>query len=359
MSGPPEPGWGSQPYGQPAPPGEPTQRVVAEHVMRMPNPLTQPGPPRQPAQPDDGGGQPPALPRVDACRFVGQIANGDVLPSRVWRAASKLVTSNRDSVELARLVAATQVPLSTGRRIAIASVRGGAGKSSITAVLASVFAVRRAHPVLAADADPEGGSLAWRLGFQPGPRVSLASLAPWLLNARGGTLDNLRQILPRTSTGLWLLPGGAPTQPELCRDVTRALSRLFGVCVTDCGRGLDSPAAASVLPEAHAVVLAAPATPDGVRSTCEMLGRFAGPESRRLLARVVVVLNTQSPAARRALRESEARKALEWLGVPVVRLPYDRHVAGGGPITPSAVSEAMLVEATRLAGLALARAQPL
>ena len=140
--------------------------------------------------------------------------------------------------------------------------------------------------------------------------------------------------------------------------MTRALSRLFGVCVTDCGQGIDSPATASVRSEAHAVVLVTPATAEGMRSTCELLGRF-GPAPRQVPPRVVVALNTLSPAAVRGLRESEARKAFEWFGVPVVRLPYDRHLAAGGPITPSAISETTLVAVTRLAGLALARAQPL
>jgi septum site-determining protein MinD len=310
-------------------------------------------------QPGDGGGRPAPVPPVDASRFVGRIDDGDALPHRVWRAVSTLVTSSRATVELERLVTATQIPLTTGRRIAVAAVRGGAGKSSIAAILASVFAGRRADPVLAADADPEGGSLPWRLGIQLGRGMNLANLAPWLLNASGGTLEDLRRLLPWTGTGLWLLPGGAPRQPELCRDVTRALSRLFAVCVTDCGRGLDSPAAVQVLSEAHAVVLAAPATPDGVRSACEMLSQYAGPEYSQLRARMVVALNTQSPAAGHSLRESEARKAIECFGMPVVRLPYDRHVAGGGPITPSAISEGTLVAATRLAGLALARAEPL
>jgi MinD-like ATPase involved in chromosome partitioning or flagellar assembly len=345
MSRPPGPGWGHQPQGRPAAPGDQTQRVVTRGPAHPPVPT----PPQ--ARPTQTVG--------DATRFVGRIDKGDALPRRVWRVASRFVTSNRASVDLTHAVAATQVPLTTGRRIAVTSVRGGAGKSAISAVLASIFAARRADPVLAADADPDGGSLAWRLGVPVGQGVTLSALAPSLLTARGGMVGDLGQLLPRTATGLWVLPGGAPRQPELCRDVTRALSRLFGVCVTDCGQGVDSPAAAAVLSEAHAIVLVAPATADGVRSTCALLARYAGPVPGQRLGRVVVALNTQSPAARHGLKESEARKVIEWFGVPVVRLPYDRHLAAGGPITPAAIGEDTLVAAVRLAGLTLARAQPL
>jgi hypothetical protein len=64
-----------------------------------------------------------------------------------------------------------------------------------------------------------------------------------------------------------MLPGAPGAPPTTVRDVTRALSRFFAICVTDCGRGLETPATAEVLGEAHAAVLVAPATPDGVRST--------------------------------------------------------------------------------------------
>ncbi|MPZ64138.1 MAG: chromosome partitioning protein [Pseudonocardiaceae bacterium] len=260
---------------------------------------------------------------------------------------------------MAELAAAVQLPLSTGRRIAVTSVRGGAGKSAVAAVLASVYAARRSEPVLAADADPDpdGGSLGWRLGLAGGP--TLAELGPQLLASRAGNLQALERLLPRTETGLWVLPGGAPGRPQAARDVTRALSRLFPVCVTDCGRGMDSPATVEVLSEAHAVVIVSPATPDGMRSTCDALDRVAGAGRAESLSRVVVVLNAASRDGHAALREGAAREALGRYRVPVVTLPHDRHLAAGAPIDPGRVGEATVVEATRLAGEALARARQL
>jgi MinD-like ATPase involved in chromosome partitioning or flagellar assembly len=295
--------------------------------------------------------------RPDPARLVGKIAPGDSTARRVWQVASRMLTSSRDSRELPELVTAVQLPVTTGRRIAITSVRGGAGKSAVAALLGIVYAARRFDAVLAADADPDGGSLAWRLGLSG--TSTMSDLAPRLLAARGGELSGLDQLLPRTRTGLWVLPGGAPDQPRLARDVTRALSRLFAVCVTDCGRGMDSPATVQVLSEAHAVVVVAPATPDGVRTTCDALDRVASTDRSASLSRVVVALSAHTAEGKAALRASAAREAFARYDVPVVVLPYDRHLAAAAAITPSQIGHATLVEATRLAGRALARAGPL
>jgi len=294
---------------------------------------------------------------ADPARLAGRVASGDSPARRLWRSASRMLAGSQESRELAELVAAVQLPVTTGRRIAVTSVRGGAGKSAVAALLASVYAARRADAVLAADADPDGGSLAWRLGLAG--TGTLATLAPRLLAARGGDLRGLEQFLPRTGTGLWVLPGGAPEQPRLARDVTRALSRLFAVCVIDCGRGMDSPATVEVLSEAHAVVVVTPATPDGVRTTFVALDRVARTDRAASLRRVVVALTRLNTEGRVALRDGVAHQAFTRYGVPLVTLPYDRHLAAASIITPSRVGEATLVEATRLAGQALARARQL
>jgi septum site-determining protein MinD len=285
---------------------------------------------------------PPAASPVE---LVGLVRGGESVARRYWRTARRALTGHHPSRELGELAAAVAVPLTTGRRIAVVSARGGAGKSAVTALLASVCAARRADPVLAADADPACGSLGWRLGLPGGP--GLGELAPHLLAG-----EEPARFLPRTEVGLFLLPGAAA--PHLVRDVTRALSRTFAVCVTDCGP-LGVPATGGILAEAHAVVVVCPATPDGVRSTCDLLARWP----RAALARVAVALNAASPGGRAALRPGAARAALGRWDVPLVALPYDRHVAGAAPIRPGRIAEPTLVAASRLAARALVLARPL
>jgi MinD-like ATPase involved in chromosome partitioning or flagellar assembly len=271
----------------------------------------------------------------------------------IWQLASRLLTSHQACRELPELVTAVQLPVTTGRRIAVTSVRGGAGTSTVVALLALIYTARRADAVLAADADPDGGSLAGRLGL-PGAGT-MATLAPRLLAAQGADLRELGQLLPRTATGLWVLPGGAAGQPRLARDVTRMLSRLFAICVTDCGQG-DSQAALEVLAEAHAVVVVAPTTADGLRSTCDALDRVAGGDRAASLSRVVIALVRSNTDA---LQDASAREISARYGVPVVTIPHDRHLATVAAITPSQIGAQTLVETTRLAALALARARAL
>ncbi|MEU4767752.1 chromosome partitioning protein [Actinosynnema sp. NPDC023794] len=227
----------------------------------------------------------------------------------------------------------------------------------MAALLALVLAARRQEPVLLADADPDGGPLPWRFGFANLP--TLTALAPRLLNARGGDLRTMDRLLPRIPAGPWLLPGGAPVQPQLCRDVTRSLSRLFAVCVTDCAGGVASPATAAVLDEAHAVVVTSAANPSAVRDTRSGLARLAATRGPSVLARTVVALNTITPDGLAALRVDAVTAAFAGMGVPVVTLPHDRHLAAGAVVTASWVGERTMVEATRLAGSALARARQL
>jgi MinD-like ATPase involved in chromosome partitioning or flagellar assembly len=264
-----------------------------------------------------------------------------------------MFTSTRSSRELEQLAAAVQIPLSTGRRIAVAPAHRGAGTSTVAAALASVYAVRRADPVLVADAAE--GPLTWRLGVAGGP--TMAALARELLAARGGGLAGFARLLPRTGTGLWVLPGGAAGQPHLCRDLTRAMSRVFAVCVTDCSEGLEAPATAAVVSEAHALVLVTTATSDGVRLAYQRMANLVAAGHTAAPARVVVAVTGVDTRA--AARDDVARTAFDRLGVPTVNVPYDRHLAGGGPIVPSYFAEGTTVAATRLAGLALTRARPL
>lgn len=301
--------------------------------------------------------RPPAgdLPWADPGLLVRRVPRGDGGLRVFCQFVAALLSSNRASGELVELAGLAQLPLSTGRRIAVTSVRGGAGKSALAAVLASVYAARRQDPVLAADADPDRGSLPWRLGVDP--RLPLPRLAPLLRTAGRGDLASLAQVLPRTEPGVWVLPGEVPGQPRQVRNVTRALSRLFAVCVTDCGP-ISTPSTSDVLAVAHTVVVAAPATPDGVHSTysalVEMSARRGVPMSR-----IVVVLNAVSRHGIGALRARDAQEAFRRLGARVVSVPHDRHLAAGAPIDVTRIGGATLREVTRLAGHALACADPL
>lgn len=273
-----------------------------------------------------------------------RVPAGDRLAGRCLRTVARALSGHAPTRELEELARAVARPVTTGRRIAVVSARGGAGRSTVAALLGMVLAARRADPVLAVDADPENGSLSWRLGVPYGPRLD--ELAAHLD-------DDPMPHLGRGRGGVWFLPGGSE-RPTLARDAARTLSRRFPVSVIDCGAVTD-PATQAVLGEAHAVVVVCPTGPDGVRSTAGLLAGVP-PEER---GRAVVALNTVHRDARAVLGWGAVRARLGPFEVPVVDVPYDRHLAAAAPIDPARVGERTLVATSRLAARALAAARPL
>ncbi len=255
---------------------------------------------------------------------------GDPLPRRLGRALLDLVTGAAAARELADLAADAQLPVTTGRRIAVVSTTRGRGphERRRRARLRLRRPAGRPHPRRRRG---PGGRLARLAARRAAASGDPTALGHRLLAARGGTFADVEAVLPATAMGLRVLPGGAAVPAEL----TRALSRYFAITVVD---GARTPS-----PDAHVAVLVTPTTPDGLRSTCAALDAWTG-------GPVVVALVDRDRA------RLDPDPALGRYGVPVVVLPYDRHLAAGAPIRPDRLRAATHREATRLAGLALAAA---
>jgi MinD-like ATPase involved in chromosome partitioning or flagellar assembly len=260
---------------------------------------------------------------------------------------------------LVSAVAGVQVPVTTGRRIAVVSARGGSGKSTVAALLGLVYAARRRDRALALDAELNLGSLAWRLGIPPG--VTLADVGPPVLTGRLAAGDQIERAVPRHPGGLWVLPGPPPESaagipPTGPLECARVLSRHFGVTVIDCGAGLSSRTNLAVLADAHAVLLVTHATIDGVRSA-ELGLRQLGASLDGFGGRAVAVLVSMNPRTE-GLDLTAAQAALAPYAADVIRLPYDRHLAAGGSIQPDQLAATSTVLATVLAAAALRLSLP-
>ncbi|MCC3266523.1 hypothetical protein [Arthrobacter gengyunqii] len=72
---------------------------------------------------------------------------------------------------LAEAAAGTQLPVTTGRRIAVVGSRGGSGRTTVAALLARIYAAMRADGVAAVDLAPEAGTLGLRLGVPDAPAL--------------------------------------------------------------------------------------------------------------------------------------------------------------------------------------------
>lgn len=281
--------------------------------------------------------------------------HGDSLARRSGRSLRKLTSSAAQEVaEESRLGGMVQQPVTTGRVIAVTSIRGGVGKTTTAALLSRTFSHYRHDPVLALEADAALGTLPVRLGAES-VRWSCVELSRILTPSM--RLTDVTGYLVPVADGGWLLPAsqgrvGAPLDVRTYRTVTLALRRYFAVTVVDC-ETLPGEVARTAMDTAHARVVVAPLTAEGVGGTRIVLD-WLGQLPHAALASTVVALSSNAPDANLDLKAATAH--LRETGVTLVHLPYDRHLAGGGPIMTDRLGAATRRAATQLAAEALQRA---
>ncbi|MFJ5719633.1 MinD/ParA family protein [Streptomyces sp. NPDC093149] len=360
----PYPGPQEQQYAQQAAPypGHPEQHRQqppqrpgpAEPQQAAPHPVGQPQPQQAQAAYTPGTRPhrtPDSRPVVDkGLAAVGRKArHGEPFAARAARALRVSVSSSA-AREVARTTATAEMlqqPVTTGRQIAVTSIRGGAGKSTVAALLGTAYAHYRQDPVLFVEADPALGSLPLRLG---------AETLRWTTGDLAGIIEPQMSLMDITGYlvqlpgNAWLLPGsqgqiGAMLDSRAYERVMVSLRRYFGVTVVDC-ETLPAEVARVALSAAQARVLAAPATLEGITSTYAVL-QWMQSLPRQVIAGTVVVLSELVPHP--GLDLAEAAEKLKATGAGVQVLPYDRHLAAGGAIRTELLAHATREAATRLA----------
>ncbi|WP_079032513.1 hypothetical protein [Streptomyces specialis] len=313
-------------------------------------------PPARSSRPSLPPPAPEPEPVVSPALGGDRVRHGDPLPRRALRVLRRTLLSSaaRQTEEAARVARLIQQPITTGRQIAVTSIRGGAGKSTVAALLALAFAPHRHDPVLAVEADPALGTLARRLG---------ATQVRWTCGDVARIIDPSMQITDVTgyllpfAGGGWLLPGsrgtaGAQLDVEIYRIVMTSLRRYFGTTVVDC-ETMPAEVARTALATTQARVLVSPATTAGAVATRSVLDWLGGLH-RSMLPRTVVVLAHTAPDM--GLDPRKAAAYLEAGGARVVALPYDRALAGGGVIRTGLLGEATREAAALIAAESMDRA---
>lgn len=294
----------------------------------------QPTPAASPQQPRPHN-LPGSQPVVDD-RLVGVVRrkpqHGESFAARAVRAVRGALSSSaaREVAVVTQIAGVLQQPVTTGRQIAVTSIRGGAGKSTVAALLGTTFAHYRQDPVLFLEADPALGSLPQRLGAQT-LRWTTSDVAE-IVKPDMSLLD-VTGYLVQLPNNAWLLPAslgqiGAMLDSAAYEQAVVALRRYFGVMVIDC-ETLPAEVARVALASAHGRVLTTPATPEGITSTYSVLQWMQG-LPRHVIAGTVVVLTELVP--HQGVDLDGAAQQLKSTGASVQVLPYDRHLAAGGPV---------------------------
>jgi MinD-like ATPase involved in chromosome partitioning or flagellar assembly len=349
-----------QAYGTSRPPygATPTDQRL-EATRPDSDPIVWNNPPPTAAPPAYGApppGLPPDQPQAQGGgALTGRPLHGDPVLRRMSRGIRRVVgaSASLDVHDRTAAAARLQQPVTTTRRIAVTSVRGGAGKTTIATLMASAFAQHRQDRVLLIDADPEFGTMPLRLGVTSAPSM------PELAGRQFASFEDARPFLTRTDAGLWILPGTGPGAPALdsgtFQAVAAALNRFFAIVVVDCGAGLTGDLQRGIMANAHAHLHVTPGTADGAVSAGRALDWLSASGYRELVARTVTVFAVHAPHSRANL--GPATELLRANGIGVLNIAYDRHLASGGVLDLSLLAEGTRLTAVEIAAEVLTRAR--
>jgi MinD-like ATPase involved in chromosome partitioning or flagellar assembly len=238
------------------------------------------------------------------------------------------------SAELAHRDLETRVtaPIEGCRRIAMIALKGGVGKTTTTACLGAIFAEYRGDRVVAVDANPDPGTLGYRIR-----RDTMRTARDLLDNVdKLQRYADVRAYASQTDLRLEVISSEAdPGRSEAFgeddyRELSDVLERFYSLILTDCGPGLLHSAMRAILPAADQLVVVAAPSLDGARSASLTLDWLERHGHGRLAASAVVVINAireRGLVDVDKLEEHFARRCRA-----VVRVPFDRHLETGAEI---------------------------
>jgi MinD-like ATPase involved in chromosome partitioning or flagellar assembly len=374
------------PAGPPAPPPAPAPAPASAPPPPVPSPPPPvppppPPPPAPAAAPPTAATAPPPPPAAKAAPpkrpprartapagaakgGTGELSTDQLLarppggPTLGWQAMVYEMTGGRvrpapGAVERARHQLATRIatPVSGCQRIAVVALKGGVGKTTTTACLGAIFAEHRGDRVVAVDANPDPGTLGYRIR-----RDTTRTAKDLLENVdRLERYADVRAFASQTDLRLEVIASEAdPARDEAFgeddyRELAAVLERFYSLVLTDCGPGLLHSAMRAILPSADQLIVVAAPSLDGARSASLTLDWLEKHGYGELASSSVVVINAIRDRGLVDVDRLQAHFTPRCRAV--VRIPFDRHLETGAEIV---LDE--LAPATRRAYVQLAAA---
>lgn len=298
------------------------------------------------APPAVGGPQRPAAPGDFATPYrdlttdalLGQRKNP---PTSGWRKALYVASFKQINVGESpkithrnNLIAEVSQPLQGCYRIALMSLKGGVGKTTITATLGATFASIRGDRVVAVDANPDRGTLSQKV-----PLETAATVRHLLRDAEG--IERYSDVRAYTSQGPSRLEVlASESDPAVSEafssdDYLRALEvleRFYSLVLTDCGTGLMHSAMSAVLSKADVLVVISSGSVDGARSASATLDWLDAHGHQDLVRNSIAVINAVRPRSGKV----DLSKVVDHFSrrCRAVRLvPFDPHLEEGAEIS--------------------------
>jgi MinD-like ATPase involved in chromosome partitioning or flagellar assembly len=213
------------------------------------------------------------------------------------------------------------------------SLKGGVGKTTVTATLGATLASLRGDRVIAVDANPDRGTLSQKI-----PLETSATVRHLLRDAK--RVRRYSDVRAYTSQGPSRLEVLASEQDPAVseafsetdyRRTVNLLEHFYNVVLTDCGTGLMHSAMYGVLGLADALVIVSSGSIDGARSASATMDWLDAHGHGDLVSNSVAVINS----VRRNAGGVDLERVAEHFAArcrSVVRVPFDSHLEEGAEI---------------------------
>lgn len=261
-------------------------------------------------------------------------------PEKGWRRWVYLLTFNQWNLGQSPREQAYAKTIQTVRtkvtdyKIAVLSLKGGVGKTTVTATLGSTFAThRKGDRILAVDANPDFGNLASKVDRETNTTVKDVVVDPNLKrygDIRKHTSQNF-QGLEIIASEHDLAQSEQFTRAEY-EQVLAVTQRFYDIIFTDCGTGLINGAMDGTLNSANALLVISSVTKDGARAASATLEWLKRHGYEHLTGNTVLVLNQNKNERLSKHNLDELHKHFKHKARAVHLIPYDRHLAEGDAI---------------------------
>jgi MinD-like ATPase involved in chromosome partitioning or flagellar assembly len=232
------------------------------------------------------------------------------------------------------LVVHANRPLRGCYKIALLSLKGGVGKTTITACLGATFASIRGDRVVAVDANPDRGTLSQKV-----PLETSATVRHLLRDAEGiQRYSDVRSYTNQGPSRLEVLASESdPAVSEAFSDddysrTLEILERFYGIVLTDCGTGLLHSAMSAVLAKADLLIVVSSGSIDGARSASATLDWLDAHGHQDQVRNSIAVINAVRPRSGKV----DMQKVVDHFSrrCRAVRLvPFDPHLEEGAEIS--------------------------
>ncbi len=255
----------------------------------------------------------------------------------VYRLSGGAVRVGESSASIRRreLVSRIRTPVAGGHhRIAVLSLKGGVGKTTVTVGLGATLASLRGDRVIAVDGNPDRGTLSEKV------KLETTATIRDLLNRRAivGRYADVRAFTSRAPSGLEILasdrdPGvSVAFSADDYRAVAGVLEHYYSIGITDCGTGLLHSAMAGILELADQIVLVSSPSVDGARSASATLDWLDAHGYGVLVRSAVVVVSAVRRKGKSMVDLDRLEQHFAARCRAVVRVPYDPYLEEGAEV---------------------------